>query len=197
MKVVEIFESIQGEGAYAGTPVLFIRLAGCTRECSFCDTQYHKEGKDMKIDDIIKTINQSKMDIVVWTGGEPMLQIRDILTIVPRVQKEHHLETNGDILPPMDIFSYICFSPKTEIAAMNINTWASDNYDDIDVKVVYDGSQMYMKLIPYATMLMPLTVKDEEMNKKIRQKVWKYCQEQNIKYSPRLHFEVWGSKRGV
>ena len=39
MKVIEIFESIQGEGRWMGTPVTFIRLAGCNLHCSWCDTK--------------------------------------------------------------------------------------------------------------------------------------------------------------
>jgi putative chitinase len=52
MRVNEIFCSIQGEGKYAGCPAIFIRLSGCTRKCSFCDTKYHTNGKEMSVEDV-------------------------------------------------------------------------------------------------------------------------------------------------
>ena len=41
MKINEIFYSIQGEGPSIGQPAIFIRLAGCNQNCTFCDTKYH------------------------------------------------------------------------------------------------------------------------------------------------------------
>lgn len=47
-KVNEIFYSIQGEGRHTGMPAVFLRLAGCTMGCSFCDTKYaFQTGEEM------------------------------------------------------------------------------------------------------------------------------------------------------
>ena len=46
MKVVEIFDSIDGEGIRAGAPATFIRLAGCNLRCTYCDTVYALFGED-------------------------------------------------------------------------------------------------------------------------------------------------------
>ena len=43
-KVSEIFYSIQGEGQHTGMPAVFLRLAGCSMECDFCDTKYAFHG---------------------------------------------------------------------------------------------------------------------------------------------------------
>ena len=56
MKINNIFKSIQGEGRYAGFPVVFIRTSGCTRKCPWCDTQYHEGGKEYSTGKIIDSI---------------------------------------------------------------------------------------------------------------------------------------------
>jgi len=197
MRVCEIFESIQGEGKYVGAPALFIRLSGCTRNCEWCDTKYHTKGKEVSVKTIIDKIWESGKDIVVWTGGEPMLQIKEIVNVVNKTTAiKHHLETNGDILPPPNVFDYICFSPKDFRTAKNCLTYASTlSSDNWDIKVVTD-LRLNRELIPCATMLMPLTTGDAERDRKIRQKVWEYCVKFNVPYCPRLHVEVWGNKPG-
>ena len=48
MKVIEIFESIQGEARNQGKLTTFIRLAGCNLDCSYCDTRYAKDSEEIK-----------------------------------------------------------------------------------------------------------------------------------------------------
>lgn len=201
MKVCEIFESIQGEGRYTGVPALFIRLSGCTRNCVWCDSKYHKEGKEMSVDQIIDIINKSKLDVVIWSGGEPMIQKMDIISVIVGSKGvSHNLETNGDLLEEDDIlyFDHVCISPKDKKFLSGIS-WIKDKsyIKVVTVKVVTD-LVVNKDLIPYATMLMPLTVCDDGENIVIRRNVWNYCVEHNIRYSPRLHVEVWGvGKRKV
>jgi len=121
--VSEIFESVQGEGKYAGTPMLFIRLAGCNLRCPFCDTLYAlKEGKEMTINEIVKIIEKTKLAYVCWTGGEPLLQKEAVKNVIKRTkQVYHHLETNGILLERDDFFwfHFISISPKKrEIATL-------------------------------------------------------------------------------
>jgi len=75
LKVSEMFLSIQGESTYAGRPCYFIRLAGCNLRCSYCDTKYSlndNESHDISIDEIISTIQNSSVNLVEITGGEPL-----------------------------------------------------------------------------------------------------------------------------
>src|SRR5512137_1321494 len=75
MKINEIFHSIQGESSFAGRPCTFIRLTGCNLRCSYCDTVYaYSEGREMSIPEILEAVSAFPADLVLVTGGEPMLQ---------------------------------------------------------------------------------------------------------------------------
>jgi 7-carboxy-7-deazaguanine synthase len=102
--VVEIFDSIEGEGIRTGMPVTFIRLAGCNLRCSYCDTCYAQketDGELMSVDDIIKKVNYSAVTI---TGGEPLLHQQSVIELINKLNESGHyvnIETNGsiDIMP--------------------------------------------------------------------------------------------------
>src|SRR4030043_1665741 len=75
MKVCEIFSSIQGESSFAGIPCTFIRLTGCNLRCSYCDTSYaYYEGQELTVDEIIREVQRTGINLVEITGGEPLLQ---------------------------------------------------------------------------------------------------------------------------
>ena len=202
IKINTIFESIQGEGKYAGTPMLFIRTSGCTRACDFCDTKYHTEGTYMTIESIIKTIKKSKLDYVCWTGGEPLLWRKQILSVMSKtLKKEHHLETNGDLLKFEDVmldFYYTAISPK-ELKTVNaiVKEMREVSRDDYDVKIVTDFKKVGTSMLKYATMLMPLTLYDKKKDLKIQQRVWDYCVKNNIKFTPRYQYWIWDKKRKI
>ena len=100
MKINEIFYSIQGEGKWSGLPNIFIRATGCNLRCSFCDTTYaYDDGKEMKIDEIIKEISKYPCKYVCVTGGEPLFQ-NDMPKLLDSILKRNYcicLETNGSI----------------------------------------------------------------------------------------------------
>jgi len=196
MKVNEIFKSIQGEGRWVGHPVLFIRLSGCNLACSWCDTKYHTEGKQMNIDEVVKAITEHDIKIVVWTGGEPMLQIKEIEQVVNKTKDyKHHVESNGTInTDKYYVFDYICVSPKSHDVAKK----AYLNVKIDDVKVVTDLVSEGISMLELTTMIMPLSTGNEQEDREIEQRVWKYCIEHHIKFCLRQHVKVWGlTKRGV
>ncbi len=200
MKVNEIFESIQGEGKYAGLPVLFIRLSGCNRKCSWCDTSYHLNGKNYNIQWIVNRINKSNKNIVVWTGGEPLLQIEEISKIMDEcVDKIHHLETNGDIITKsiISLFEYVSASPKDYNTAKYLfKILHRYKLINLDIKIVTD-LRINKKMLKYSTLLMPLTVHNIKKNIEIEQRVWNYCVKNNIRFCLRQHVHVWGKKKGI
>lgn len=214
IKICEIFKSIQGEGKYQGCPALFVRVSGCTRNCPWCDTKYHVNGKVWKVKDLAGKICAMQalktISIVVYSGGEPLLylpQIRKLNVCIkeyyPHV--EFHIETNGDLIKSkvcveslIKDFSYVCISPKDVKTAKRIHKLFSPWLDIYyDIKVVTDLEKVGVDLIPYATMLQPLTTYNKKRDLKIKQRVWEYCVQHGLCYSGRLHVEVWNKKKGV
>ena len=100
MVVNEIFHSIQGEGLLAGTPSVFIRLAGCPVGCEWCDTKYAwdaNDGEELPIPGIVNKIDQWPCRYVVITGGEPMVnpQLADLASALKERNKHITIETAG------------------------------------------------------------------------------------------------------
>ncbi len=98
MKVCEIFSSIQGESSFAGIPCAFIRLTGCNLRCSYCDTSYaYYEGQELTVDDVIREVQRTGINLVEITGGEPLLQNESHLLIKRLIDEGYTVlvETNG------------------------------------------------------------------------------------------------------
>jgi 7-carboxy-7-deazaguanine synthase len=98
MKVCEIFSSIQGESSFAGIPCTFIRLTGCNLRCSYCDTSYaYYEGQELTVDEIIREVQRTGINLVEITGGEPLLQDEAHLLIKRLIDEGYKVlvETNG------------------------------------------------------------------------------------------------------
>ena len=135
--VKEIFPTLQGEGAHAGRAAVFCRFAGCnlwsgreedraTAICQFCDTDFVGSdglggGKFETASDLANAIEKAwkstsagpQQRYVVFTGGEPLLQLDEAL-IETLHQKgfEVAIETNGTIKVPKGV-DWICVSPKS------------------------------------------------------------------------------------
>lgn len=105
--VSEYFESIQGEGNYAGANSLFIRFHFCNLTCTWCDSKFTWFGNERNFTshsagEIRDIIAKHQNPHVIFTGGEPSLYRLDQL-MVPG--KKFHVETNGTFIPtePVDI----------------------------------------------------------------------------------------------
>lgn len=110
----EIFQSLQGEGFNSGTASVFIRFGGCNLHCTFCDT-IHENGIMMSLPQIIEEVNRfPRTQLIVLTGGEPALQVDDVLVeaLKSLTGKRIAIETNGTHTLPKGI-DWITLSPKT------------------------------------------------------------------------------------
>ncbi len=117
--MVEIFETVEGEGTRAGFPTVFVRLFGCNLRCSWCDTQYSyapaKAEKRMSIEEIVGEVRKYRSTHLCLTGGEPLLYGKQSLKLINALaEMEHlvdlHIETNGAI--DLTLFMEGCPSAK-------------------------------------------------------------------------------------
>lgn len=130
--VKEMFYTLQGEGARAGRPAVFVRFAGCNlwsgREqdragaiCQFCDTEFvgtdgqggGKFDEPQALADAVAALwPGGGAPYVVCTGGEPLLQLDEpLIAALHAYGFEIAVETNGTIAAPPGL-DWICVSPK-------------------------------------------------------------------------------------
>jgi 7-carboxy-7-deazaguanine synthase len=102
MQITEIYKSIQGESTHAGLPCVFVRLTGCNLRCSWCDSEYtFYGGHKMTLEEVLEEVEQLGPGggLVEITGGEPMLQEREIVPLMQRLLDAGYtvmLETSGE-----------------------------------------------------------------------------------------------------
>lgn len=159
LKVNELFYSIQGEGANAGMPAVFIRLAGCNLKCPFCDTQ-HESYTEMTVEVLKTEVEKYHCPNIIWTGGEPTLQLTDeILSCFSGYY--HCIETNGTSKVPSKI-DYIACSAKASTALLNKNF---EKVDEIRCPVKKGDALPEIQLLPKATRyyISPIDVREENV----------------------------------
>lgn len=118
--VMEHFYTIQGEGAHSGKAAYFIRLAGCDVGCVWCDVKESwTQGYPLfSSADLAKLASQHSSDLVVITGGEPLMHNCDVLTeSLQNSGLKTHIETSG-AHPLSGKWDWICLSPKKFKAAL-------------------------------------------------------------------------------
>lgn len=113
--VMETFYSLQGEGVFAGTPAFFIRLAGCDVGCSWCDVKESWTADNfpkLETRQLVDLAVDSGTEIVVITGGEPLMYDLDDLTkSLQLAGTKVHLETSASH-PMSGSWDWVCLSPK-------------------------------------------------------------------------------------
>ena len=115
LPVMESFYTIQGEGFYQGRAAYFIRLGGCDVGCIWCDV---KDSWDvtkhplLQIESLVKQVKDTPAQMVVITGGEPLMH--DLSLLTQKLQAaglETNIETSGSA-PLSGSWDWICLSPK-------------------------------------------------------------------------------------
>ncbi|HEY7305107.1 MAG TPA: 7-carboxy-7-deazaguanine synthase QueE [Bryobacteraceae bacterium] len=227
MKIAEIFYSIQGEGMLVGVPSVFVRTSGCNLRCTWCDTPYtswQPEGQNLSLDEIVESIGAFRASHVVVTGGEPMIAPEIVqLTANLREAGQHiTIETAGTIYAPVacDLMS---ISPKLANSTpwdREKSRWASQHdrlrYQPEVLRRLMAGYRYQLKFVvaqpgdlaeieaiqsdlqvpSSRIMLMPEGTRPAVIQDRGR---WlaEICKSTGYRYSPRLHIDLWGDKRGV
>jgi len=227
LRIAETFASLQGEGGLAGVPSFFVRTTGCNLRCEWCDTPYTSwdpEGTWQSIEELVAAV-PSGMRHVVVTGGEPMLwsnlprltaELRargchvtietagtiyrdltcDLMSVSPKlansdpgparpasVRDDHRARrTDRDVLRRL-IETYSC-QLKFVVAAPG-------DLDEIESLLAE-----FPRVLPETVMLMPLGTTRQELAER---GPWlaALCRERGFRFSPRLHIELWGDRRGT
>ncbi|MCL2847672.1 MAG: radical SAM protein [Firmicutes bacterium] len=152
--VIEIFDSIEGEGIRQGLPATFIRLGGCNLSCNWCDTKYACNPKnfiEMDLDKIVARVNPNYKRVTL-TGGEPLLHkgVKKLIKALIKSNIEINIETNGSINISDFIMSYeMLFTIDYKLPSSgesNKMLWDNytkhisdeeDNYNDLVISVKF------------------------------------------------------------
>jgi 7-carboxy-7-deazaguanine synthase len=217
MKVSEIFYSIQGEGVSVGKPAIFVRLAGCNIHCTKetvgfdCDTAYAwSEGVEMSPKEVREKIREYRCSHVVFTGGEPALQMTEIFRIIDilvGLGYTFEVETNGTISFDTSRFITVNVSPKKGYINKEVLGFFVEEcfeHDGVFFKfVIADKADLGYWLrvledfhIPKdRVFFMPAGTTEQEIKER---SLWlvEECKKYGVRYSPRLQIWLWGNVRG-
>lgn len=218
----EIFYSLQGEGASAGAPAVFVRLYGCNLGCGWCDTAYSWDSKTggivMPARELAEAISSYPCRRIVLTGGEPLMQqegLPELLDLLPDHAIE--VETNGTLAPSdylADRVEQFNVSPKlghagvspsaalrpdvlghyaTTLAARSWFKFVVSNEADI---VVVNRLAEECNMDRNRVILMPLAA-DRQQLEAIRLHIAELAIKHGLRFSDRLHMTLWGDRKGV
>jgi len=248
--LVEQFYSIQGEGKFLGTPSLFFRFGGCNLKCEGfgckellpngdeivgCDTVYAvdrsfqntwiKIKSTKELFSIIELYELPKKVDIVFTGGEPLLNIKDeiFLEFVKELVEDGYritFETNATIdvdFEKYPFFRECVFALSVKLAnsheeykkrvkphiIKNIATNSKNSFfkfsidkDSIDAKLDSEIEDIISNALFLDVYCMPLGGTKEEIEKNSLALI-EYCKEKGYIYSDRLHIRIWDSNKGV
>jgi 7-carboxy-7-deazaguanine synthase len=226
LKISEVFSSIQGEGASAGTPCTFLRLATCNLHCRWCDTKYTWDWQSFRYDDevqlqpieaIAARIAEHGRERLVITGGEPLLQqagVAELFELLPPALYVE-IETNGTIEPVAPLVSRVNqwnVSPKlsnagdperlrVRPAALGALLRTQRAWLKLVVSSDADLSEADALVAALAwprerVLLMPEAASREALVARAPF-VAEAALARGVGFSPRLHIELWGGRRGI
>ena len=115
LPVMEHFYTLQGEGFHQGRAAYFIRLGGCDVGCVWCDVKDSWDADKhpkLTIDTLLVEIKKTPAELVVITGGEPLMYpLDELTTALQSAGLETNIETSG-AHPLSGNWNWICLSPK-------------------------------------------------------------------------------------
>ena len=215
-RIAECFFSIQGEGATAGIPAVFIRLQGCSVGCRWCDTKYSWDpagGREVALEDLVEDASAFPCRRAVVTGGEP-LESALFAPLVAALKTQGftlEVETSGVLPPPgaavdqWNVSLKLAGSGVPESRRINPDAirefrrvgawWKFVVAEASDVAEVLQLAERFA-LPRERILLMPEGVRPPDI---LARSPWVIdeCKRHGYRYSPRLHILLWGARRGV
>jgi 7-carboxy-7-deazaguanine synthase len=224
MRIAEIFFSVQGEGSLVGVPSVFVRTSGCNLRCSWCDTPYtswNPEGEELGVDEILdRAAVFPAARHVVLTGGEPMIAPHIVELSERFRERGMHItvETAGTVFTPVacDLMS---ISPKlsnsTPEGVFRAQHERLRRQPDVLLRLMA-GYEYQLKFViarendldevcalvsllnapAGKVILMPEGVRADILRER---GLWlaELCKQHGFRFSPRLHVDLYGNRRGV
>lgn len=233
----EVFRTLQGEGPSLGCPAVFMRLSLCNLHCTWCDTPYtwnwegtpwpHQDGIQFKKEEQIRVLTPAELaaavmaqlrdgDRLVITGGEPLLQQEDLVTLLGDIPRHFaiEVETNGTQLPLAEIDARVAqynVSPKLANSGnregLRIDEKAlaffarspkaffkfvvTSQHDLAEIEALANAHSLPKSQI----LLMPEGRSPDAL---ARNRLWlaEACLEKGYRLTDRLHVQLWGDERG-
>jgi 7-carboxy-7-deazaguanine synthase len=222
LKVSEVFDSLQGEGASTGQPCTFLRLAGCNLHCTWCDTKYtwdweHYSYQDNVSLETVSALADRLHDVprLVITGGEPLLQqaaLSELLDLLP-AGLFVEVETNGTRAPSTELLR--------RVNQWNVSPKLANSGEPHERRIVgevlatfRDSGRAYLKLVvsdeasvseatsllaslawpPSRAMFMPQATTRNAVLESLPQ-VAHWAVNAGVALSPRLHLLLWDGER--
>jgi 7-carboxy-7-deazaguanine synthase len=222
VKISEIFYSLQGEGGLVGMPSIFVRTSGCNLRCRWCDTPYtswNPEGEEMTIDAILANVRKYPATYAVVTGGEPMIAhgIGDLTARLKRAGMHVTIETAGTVFTHVTC-DLLSISPKLKNSTPEGQFAAQHERLRIQPEVLsrlIAAHEYQLKFViadrgdleeiralvktlgapKRNVILMPEGV-DVAVLRERTEWVAEMCKVEGYRFTPRLHVELYGNKRG-
>lgn len=227
--VNEVFgPTLQGEGPSIGTPCAFLRVAVCNLRCVWCDTFYtwdwSKVSKDdeihpMSVDEVTEAVNKvlprSISPLLVVSGGEPMLQQKQLIEVMQALSPmvDYEIETAGTVVPIDELLEQnVLFNVSPKLAHSG-NTKAKRYKPDVLEALQATGLVQAWKFVAQQPSdldevhdlvtkhrLFPVFIMPEGVNAETVAEHTKSILPEVIsrgwRLTPRLHISVWGTERG-
>ncbi len=226
MNISELFYSVQGEGRLLGTPSVFIRTSGCNLRCVWCDTPYtswEPRGEQRTLESILEEVRRYPARHVVITGGEPMLapEIVELTNRCRSLGLHITIETAGTVFVRVacDLMS---ISPKLA----NSTPWDRDpdwaarherlRWQPDVLKHLMASYEYQLKFVvarpedlaeirvlaaglgaePSCVVLMPEGTEPAVLRER---SLWlvEAAKREGYRFTPRLHIDLWGNRRGT
>jgi 7-carboxy-7-deazaguanine synthase len=223
LRIAEIFYSIQGEGSLMGVPSVFVRTSGCNLRCTWCDTPYtswRPEGDDWTLERILAAVDAYPARHVVLTGGEPMIArgVEELTRGLRQSGRHLTIETAGTVFAQLEC-DLMSISPKLANSTPE-DEW-HDRHDRLRIQpdvlrqlmAAYEYQLKFVIAEPAdieevrelvraldadsrRVILMPEGIEAEALRERAR---WltEICKQEGFRYSPRLHVELYGNRRGT